>query len=613
MQREVSPSHRLYIDSNPSFHYNRFNNLPIVWDNLNKNSISSLIDICHQLHIPINEPFIKSNLIRLIEKELKSIPNPPEIPLFPSFDYITSSQTAASSNETKSIALSRIPDSYNQQTSSISSFFGGNSYDPRVLSPFAKIFRSKYSDLYPNSKERTQLKIENKDKNTTLQSNLQHVFEFSPKNQNSPKYTTPTTNTTNNNNTKKNSKNRNSKFHSSSSPNQQTDNQKPEKQFNQKKATRNSPKSQTELNQPKPPPQQQPQRPPPEPNQIVVNKNVRANNSSFNRNQTNSTFKPDSTKQQSIPIPNNNETKQPHQTITIASISNNEINTRNQDSNKKNETRLTITKDNQVVNLQKSTNQQNTSGIKIQNQPKSKPVDQPGFIKPIPLTNPDQNKPTPKPENQTTLNKPLPMNQPEIKTTQPPDKKTTEKQPTDKKTTEKQPTDKILTDTQTTDKKVIENQSLNTEQIEKSTSKDAQPIDESPVVSQSAKNQTQNKQNQQPKTKNKFDRQNNFFYNNAKSNQYKKPKLLKKDDVDVPSPVIETVPKKTENEQSEDSADSEPVPKEKKKKRVLLEFYGLSVEKQRIIVRTGFVILHLILFVLFYIWNDFNYQLPKRL
>ena len=53
--------------------------------------------------------------------------------------------------------------------------------------------------------------------------------------------------------------------------------------------------------------------------------------------------------------------------------------------------------------------------------------------------------------------------------------------------------------------------------------------------------------------------------------------------------------------------------KEKKKKRVLLSFYGFSVQQQKIFFRIMLLVLHVLLFLIYLFLNGFQITIPYRL
>ena len=329
----------LFSDQNPLFSNGMLSSSPIDWNNLSNNSTNGLIDICHELHIPIKEPIVKRELINSLTSYLKNN-NIPSLSFSPSYNHINS-LFQTSPNDQKSIALSRIPESYCQQMPSISSFFGtSSSFQPLAVSPFSQILKKwKQQPNHANSNQATS------NQSTNNQKTSQKPINFKPSYQNP-----------NENNAKNYSnKNRNNKFVYTNEDNDSHQQNKVE-QFLPSPKNQRQRQNYSKQNQQK---QQQKNQVIPEPSQIVVNKNALQNMPQSHEIQT-----------RSIPQPNTIEINQKPQAIESnnSSISSNnktqksnfKITNSSNDTNKPNNSN-TSNNSNKTPNSQKTINFNPTS------------------------------------------------------------------------------------------------------------------------------------------------------------------------------------------------------------------------------------------------------------
>ena len=123
-------------------------------------------------------------------------------------------------------------------------------------------------------------------------------------------------------------------------------------------------------------------------------------------------------------------------------------------------------------------------------------------------------------------------------------------------------------------------------------------------------NQNEEHQNESEIQENSlFKKLTDFFSNMSQSHKQKNEEEAE----EITSTDNNEISSMKSNKSQKNEVVYEEIVKEKKKKRVPLSFCGISVQNQKIIFRIIFIVIHIILFFLFFCMNDFQFTIPYRL
>lgn len=574
-----------FSDQNPLFSNNTLSSNPIDWNNLSNNSTNGLIDICHELRIPIKEPIVKRELINSITSYLKNN-NIPSLSFSSSYDHINSLFPNSPNNQ-KMNTLNRIPETYSQQMPSISSFFGtSSSFQPLSVSPFSQMLKKWKQQSNSNQTAATNQATSNqKAQQKTLDfkpSNVYHPTENNNKN-NSNENNRNYYSNNNNNNKNKNKSNKfiytkednSNDFHQQNKVEQFLPSPKSQRQ-RQNNTNNNYSKQNSGKNQQNQ--QQQKNLVIPEPSQIVVNKNALQNNQDFQ------------TRNISIPTTENNQNSVTSNNLKISNVTN-----PNKSLPKSN---LKIT--NSPINTNTTPNSNKPTDFvptnKLDNSQKANNSNKPeNSIKPSNSNKPENsNKPSNpnKFENLTNENNNQNAKKNTINFT--PQKTKTNNSPKNEKVAKNQFTDNPFSSLQETEQSIqIQKEAVQSDDYSSSheiEEKKENKIEISKETEIIEKNEIETKEKE---NSNGFIQKINGFISNLnKSNE-----------------SSETNKKKGKKEE----VVYEEIVKEKKKKRVLLSFYGITVQQQKMFFRIMLIVLHVVLFLVFICLNGFQLSIPYRI